>query len=86
MFHLKVSAMSNAVNAASMSFAVAVPDDDLVLRTATIRGVVCLTAGNLVATNSAGVDVTFPLTAGQFLPIKPSKIKAATTGTYAVLQ
>jgi hypothetical protein len=49
------------------------------------RGVVCLTAGNLVARNASDVDTTFPLTAGQFLPISPKQIRTGSTGTWAVL-
>lgn len=38
-------------------------------------------AGNLVADNGAGVSVTFAVTDGQVLPIKTTKILAATTAT-----
>lgn len=79
--------MSNAVNVASMSFALAVPSDSTVLRVATMRGLLVVSVGDLVLTNSAGVDVTLTgLPVGTFLPLKPQKIKVGTTADVLVLQ
>ena len=50
-----------------------------------VKGVACLTSGNLVARNNGGVDTTFPMSAGQVLPIVPTQIRTGSTGTYAVL-
>lgn len=71
-------------NQPSRGFAAIVPSDVTLLPN-TGKGVVCLTAGNLVAQNASGVSVTFPLTAGQFIRIAPTRVMAATTGTYALL-
>lgn len=61
-------------------------ESDTVALPGDIREVVCLTAGNLVATNWSDVDTTFPLTAGQSLRINPKLVKVASTGTYAALR
>jgi len=50
------------------------------------RGVVCLTSGNCVVDNWGDVELTFPMTAGQWLPISPKRLKVASTGTYALLR
>jgi hypothetical protein len=65
-------------------FAAAVPSDSTVL--SNVRSVYCITAGTLQAVNRLGVTVPIAMTAGQTVPISPSKIMAATTGTYVMLQ
>lgn len=76
--------MSNAVNS-SQNFFLAVPSDTTVLPSHRLRRIVCLTAGNLVAQNSSSVSVTIAMVAGQSIEMAPTKIMAATTGTYLVL-
>lgn len=51
-----------------------------------VSAIVCLTAGTLVAQDVGGVSVSYPLTAGQTLHFGPTKVMAATTGTYAGLR
>lgn len=51
-----------------------------------IRGVLCLTAGNLVVDNYSDVEATIPLTAGMVAPISPKRLKVASTGTYLLLR
>jgi hypothetical protein len=46
--------------------------------------VVCLTAGNAVIRDQNAVDLTYAMTAGQVLYIRPHSIRAASTGTYAL--
>lgn len=75
---------SSFYNAPSRNFAAVVPSNTV--NQPESRGVVCLTAGSLVATNANGDDVTFPLTAGQVLRITPTKVKTTSTGTYALLR
>lgn len=71
-------------NYPSSGFAAVTADDTAVQPKS--RGVVCLTSGNLVAKNAGGDSVTFPMTAGQWLPISPTQITTASTGTYALLR
>jgi hypothetical protein len=66
------------------SFAAVTPSDTTTY--VNIRSVYCVTAGTLQAENLAGVTVPIAMTAGQVVPISPGKIKAATTGTYVILQ
>ena len=75
---------SSFYNAPSANFVAAVPDDDAAQPDH--RAIFCLTEGNLVASNAGGTDVTFPMTAGQELRIRATKIKETTTGTYALLR
>jgi hypothetical protein len=49
-----------------------------------VMAVVCLTAGNCVIEDSNGISVTYAMTAGQKLDFQARKIKAASTGTYAI--
>ena len=60
----------------------AVPSDSTVLDG--YRAIVCLTAGNLVLQGKEATSITYALTAGQSLSFCPTKIMAATTGTYAL--
>lgn len=57
------------------------PSDATVLKD--VRSIYCKTPGNCVVTDVGGVDVTYPMTAGQVLPFEAVKVKAASTGTYA---
>lgn len=57
-----------------------VPSDSTILEGG--RKIVCLTAGNLVLQGREGTSVTYALTAGQSLDFSPTKVMAATTGTY----
>lgn len=59
------------------------PSDTTVLNQQS-RGVYCLTAGNCVVEDRAGTQVTYPMTAGQFLAFRPYRIRAASTGAYAL--
>lgn len=51
-----------------------------------VRGVLCLTAGNLVVDNWSDVEATIPMTAMQIAPISPKRLKVASTGTYLLLR
>lgn len=59
------------------------PSDTTVLKQ-DARAVVCLTAGNLVIEDSSGTQITYAMTAGQSLAFRPYRVRAATTGTYAL--
>jgi len=47
------------------------------------RAIFALTDGNAVLRDQAGVDVTYPVTAGTLLPFRPVRVLA--TGTTATL-
>ena len=49
------------------------------------RAILCTAAGNLVAVDAAGTSLTVALTAGQFLPIRPTRVGTASTGSFAAL-
>lgn len=51
-----------------------------------IRGVYCLTDGNLVVDNWSDVEVTIPMVAGRTVNISPKRLKTASTGTYMGLR
>lgn len=51
-----------------------------------IRGVYCLTAGNLVVDNWSDVTATIPMVAGQVISISPKRLKTVSTGTYLILR
>lgn len=51
-----------------------------------IRAIYCVTSGTLQAQNANAVTVAIAMTAGQTIPISPTKVMAATTGTYVALQ
>lgn len=57
-----------------------VPSDSTALEG--IKSIVCLTAGNLILRGREGTSVTYALTAGQRLDFSPTRVMAATTGTY----
>lgn len=71
-------------SAPARNFIAAAEHDTNVLPEA--RGVVCLTSGNCVVDNHGDTELTFPMTAGQWLPISPKRLKVASTGTYALLR
>lgn len=50
-----------------------------------VKAIVCLTAGNAVVQDRAASAVTYPMTAGQYLPVPVYKLMAASTGTYALI-
>ena len=47
------------------------------------RAIVALTDGDVVMRDRAGVDITYPVTAGQILPFRPVRVLA--TGTTATV-
>jgi hypothetical protein len=59
---------------------VVTPSDSTVLEG--VRSIYCLTAGNLILRGQEGVSVTYPMTAGQSVFFSPTRVMAATTGTY----
>lgn len=69
----------------SRNFAALAESDTNVLAPG-IRGIFCLTAGNLVVDNWSDVEVTIPMTAGQTIKISPKRLKVASTGTYLALR
>ena len=60
-----------------------VPLDATDLSPLQIRSIVCLTAGTIVMQDSAGTNISYPMTAGQVLNFGPKRVMTATTGTYA---
>lgn len=69
----------------SRNFA-AMAESDTVVLSQNIRGVYCLTPGNLVVDNWSDVEATIPMVAGQRVDISPKRLKAASTGTYLALK
>jgi hypothetical protein len=59
--------------------ATAVPSD--VTSYTNINGLFVTVAGNLVIEDEDGVTITYPVVAGDILPFRATKIKAATTAT-----
>lgn len=47
-----------------------------------LRGIYCVTAGTLSAQDSTGLTLPYTMAAGDYLPIGPSRVMAASTGTY----
>jgi hypothetical protein len=45
------------------------------------RALKCLTAGNVVVRDEAGVDVTYPVAAGELLQIRAVQVRTGTTAT-----
>jgi hypothetical protein len=83
MAQFRGNAVAEFMDQGTPNFAAVTPSD----ATAYVdnRAIYCVTAGTLVAENSAGAAVSIAMTAGQVIPISPQKIKAATTGTYVRL-
>lgn len=69
----------------SRNFA-ALAESDVTVLPGDARAVYCLTSGNCVVDNWSDVELTIPMTAGQSLAINPKRLKAASTGTYALLR
>lgn len=76
--------LSTFANNPSRSFFALVASDATILPDG--HGVVCLTSGNCIVDNAGDTELTIPMTAGQWLPISPKRLKAASTGTYALLR
>lgn len=51
----------------------------------TPRAVLCTADGNLAAIDAMGVTMTVALVAGQLLPIRPTRVGTASTGTFYAL-
>lgn len=51
-----------------------------------VKAVVCLTPGTCQIEDVGGTIIGYPLTAGQTVEVSAVKIRAASTGTYAVLR
>lgn len=64
------------------NMAVAVPHATNPLSNGAPRAIVCSGDGSLVCSFDGITDITIPCTAGQWLPIRPRYIRAASTGTY----
>lgn len=64
-------------------FSLAVPSDSTAL--SNVRAVLCTGAGTMSLKNAADVTVAVVALAGYVYPLSPSKMLAATTGTYILL-
>jgi hypothetical protein len=84
MAQFRGNAVAETMDQGTPAFAAVTPSDATAYTN--IRAVYCVTAGTLQAENLAGATVAIAMTAGQTIPISPGKIKAATTGTYVILQ
>ena len=62
---------------------VALAASDVVTGEPLFRTIACLTAGNAVIEDAAGVTISYPLTAGQVLEIAGRRLRATSTGTFA---
>jgi len=69
----------------SRNFA-ALAESESVILPPTIRGVYCLTDGNLVVDNWSDVTSTIPMVAGRTVAISPKRLRTASTGTYLALK
>ena len=63
---------------ASRHFAITPANEDLAIRP---RALFCTVAGNVVVRDEAGVDVTYPVLAGDVLPFRAVQVRSATTAT-----
>jgi hypothetical protein len=59
-------------------FAITPADADL---SVVPRALYCTAAGNVVVRDAGGVDVTYPMLAGDVLPFHAVQVRAATTAT-----
>ncbi len=69
----------------SRGFFAVTPSDTAILPEE-VKGVYCLTAGDLVVDNASDVTATIPMTAGMTIGISPKRLKVASTGTYLALK
>lgn len=72
--------VANKDNPADRWFAIT-PDDDTDF-TILPRGVLCTSDGNLVAIDAQGTSMTVAMTAGQILPVRPTRVGETSTGTF----